>query len=224
MDDGLHAKLTIIPFEDTETIQMGPPAGPPFVAQFNPETFAIANEMEYEPTQPPPGDDGSEAKFRNIKPRSFDFEFLLDGTGADGGQKREVMAQIELFKLTVSFYGKIHRPRFLVVTWGTFIATCVLEKFTITYKLFRPDGTPLRALIAATFREHKPKALSELLANKSSPDVGHSHIVKSDEHIALITHRIYKDPRYYIHVAEKNNLNNLRQIETGKRLYLPPIV
>ena len=51
MDDGLHAKLTIIPFEDTETIQMGPPAGPPFVAQFNPETFAIANEMEYEPTQ-----------------------------------------------------------------------------------------------------------------------------------------------------------------------------
>jgi hypothetical protein len=223
MEDGLLTKLTIIPFEDSETIQMGPPAGPPFVVQFNPETFSFTNEMEYEPIQPPPGDDGSEAKFRNIKPRSFDFEFLLDGTGANG-EKREVLAQIELFKLTVSFYGKIHRPRFLVLTWGRFIVTCVLEKFTITYKLFRPNGLPLRAVISATFREHKPKVLSELLANKSSPDIGHSRLVRGGEHLALITHRVYKDPRYYFHVAESNNLNNLRHIESGKTLYLPPII
>jgi hypothetical protein len=223
MEDGLLAKLTIIPFEDSENIQMGPPAGPPFVVQFNPETFAIANEIDYEPVQPPPGDDGSEAKFKNIKPRTFDFEFLLDGTGANG-EKREVLAQIELFKLTVSFYGKIHRPRFLVLLWGSFIATCVLESFTITYKLFRPDGTPLRAVLSATFREHKPKALSALLANKSSPDVSHSHLVKGGEHIALITHSLYKDPRYYFHVAEINNLNNLRQMESGKTLYLPPLI
>ncbi len=222
MADGLLAKLTILPFEDSENVQIGPPAGPPFVAQFNPESFTINNEIELGPEQPAQGDDGDEAKFKSIKPRSFSFDFLLDGTGA-GGTQIEVLAQIELFKLTVGFSGKIHRPRFLVLNWGTFIATCVLESFSLNYKLFRANGTPLRAVLSATFKEHKPKALKELLKNLSSPDIVHAHGVKQGEHLSLITYRIYKDPRYYFQVGEANQLDNLRHVDFGATLYLPPI-
>jgi nucleoid-associated protein YgaU len=222
MADGLHVKLTIIPFEDSENVQMGPPAGPPFVAQFNPESFTLNNEIEFGPEEPAHGDDGEEAKFKSIKPRTFSFEFMLDGSGATG-EKREVLLQIELFRATAGFSGTIHRPRFLVLNWGPFIATCVLESFSITYKLFRPDGTPLRAVLSASFREHKPKALKELLKNLASPDIIQAHVVKEGEHLSLITHRIYKDPRYYFHVAEKNGLNNLRQLATGKTVYFPPL-
>jgi len=220
--DGLLAKLTIIPFEDSETVQFGPPAGPPFIAPFNPESFTLNNEVAFASEGPPPGDDGDEAKFNSIKPRTFAFEFLLDGTGASG-LKIEVLAQIELFKLTVGFSGKMHRSRFLVLNWGTFIATCVLESFSINYKLFNPNGLPLRAVLSASFREHKPKALKELIKNLSSPDITHSHEVKQGEHLSLITHGVYKDPQYYYHVAEMNELNNLRVLETGKALHFPPL-
>lgn len=220
MLDGFHAKLTIIPFEDSETIQKGPPAGPPFIAQFNPESFTITDEFDYSPQEPKAqGDVGGEAKYQGIKPRTFSFDLLLDGTGA-AGDKKEVLEQLILFRQTVGFSGKIHRPHFLVLTWGTFIATCALESYSVNYKLFRPDGTPLRAVLSASFREHRDSKLNELLKNLMSPDVTHAHLVKGGEHLSLITHQVYKDPRYYFQVAEKNGLNNLRQVKTGTTLYL----
>lgn len=223
MSDGVLLKLTILPFEDSENVQLGAPAGPPFVAQFNPESFTVSNQAEYGPDQPADGDTGSEAKFKSLKPRTFGFDLLLDGTGADGKPKREVTAQIQLFRLTTGFSGKIHRPHFLVITWGTFLATCVLESWSINYKLFRSDGTPLRAVLSATFREHTDSKLGELTKNLSSPDIIHAHTVRGGEHLSLITHRIYKDPRYYLHVADANGLDNLRHLETGTNLQLPPV-
>jgi nucleoid-associated protein YgaU len=222
MADGLLVKLTIIPFEDSETVQMGPPAGPPFIAQFNPESFTVNNEFEYGTADPTQGADGTEGKFKGIKPRTFSFEFLLDGTGAQGA-KFEVLAQVELFKQTVGFSGEIHRPPFLVLAWGSFIATCVLESFSVAYKLFRPNGTPLRATLSASFREHKDKSLMALLMNLTSPDVLHAHLVKKGENLPLITHRVYKDPRYYYHVAEANGLDTVRAVAAGTALHLPPL-
>ncbi|HFA49696.1 MAG TPA: hypothetical protein ENJ95_11860 [Bacteroidetes bacterium] len=222
MADGFHAKLTIIPFEDSETIQIPIPSGPPFVAQFNPESLSLSTEFEYGPEEPAQGDDGDEAKFKNVKQGNFSIDLFLDGTGASG-EKREVLAQIEWFKATVGFYGKIHRPRFLLVTWGTFVATCVLESYSINYKLFRPDGTPLRATLSATFREHKPKAVKELLKNLSSPDITHAHQVKEGDHLSLLAYRVYKEPAYYFQIAQANELNTIRKIKTGSTLYLPPV-
>jgi len=222
MADGQLVRLTITPFDDSENVQSDAPAGPPFTAQFNPESFTVNSEIEFGPDKPAHGDDGEEAKFEAIKPRSFAFDFLLDGTGA-AGQKVEVSGQIEAFKATVGFAGNIHRPRFLVLNWGTFIATCVIESFSLNYKLFRPDGTPLRVVLSASFREHKPKELKERTKNLQSPDILHAHLVKEGEHLSLITHRVYKDPHFYLQVAEANGLDTVRTLQTGSTLYLPPV-
>ncbi len=223
MRDGLIDKLKIIPFEDSETLQARRPSGPPFIAQFNPESFSVSTEFEIGPDAPAQGDDGEEAKFKSIKPRTFGFDFLLDGTGATG-EKRDVIKEIKLFEGTVGFSGQIHRPRFLELAWGTFAATCALETYSVNYKLFTPNGAPLRAVISATFKEHKPIELRERKKNKSSPDIAHLHSVKDKEHLTLITWQIYKNPKYYYHVAEANNLNNLRKVEKGTALLLPPQV
>jgi contractile injection system tube protein len=220
--DGLLVKLIILPFEDSDTVQAGPPAGPPFIAQFNPETLTLNNEIELGPETPPQGDDGGEAKYKGIKPRTFNIELLLDGTGASG-PGLDVILQVLLFRETVGFSGKVHRPRFLVLNWGTFIATCVLESFSINYKLFRPDGTPLRAVLSAAFREHKSKALNALLANLSSPDVTHARQIKQDEHLSFLTYQIYKDPRFYMQVAGANALDTVRHLDAGRNLYFPPL-
>jgi nucleoid-associated protein YgaU len=219
MTDGLLAKLTIIPFDDSNNVQTGSPSGPPFIAQFNPETFALNNVIKYESENVAQGQVGAEAKFNHIDARTFNFELLLDGTGAAGGI-RDVLQDIQNFKLTVGFRGVTHRPTFLVLNWGTFLFTCVLESYTVTYKLFRPNGTPLRATIAASFKEHRSNELGALLSNLSSPDIVHSHLVKSGEHLSLIAYRVYKDSQYYIDVARTNNLDNIRKLEVGKTIHL----
>lgn len=229
-------KLTILPFDDSETIQAGSPSGPPFVAQFNPETYTDTTEIELAPTEPAHGDAGQEAKFKAVKPKTFTLELLLDGTGyspapppagaldaAAPSSGLSVVSQIELFKAATGFSGNIHRPRFLMLVWGKLAVTCVLETFSIAYKLFTPEGLPLRATISATFKEHKDNTQAELEKNLASPDIQHAHVVLEGEHLSTVVHGIYKSPRHYISVAEANGLDTVRRIQTGSTLFLPPL-
>ncbi len=196
-------KLTILPFDDSRTVQAGPPSGPPFIAQFNPETYTDSTEVEIAPTEQAHGDAGQEAKFAAIKPRNWSFDLLLDGTGYSpapppGGALDavapstglSVVAQIEAFKLTTGFSGGVHRPRYLMLVWGSLAVTCVLQSFSIAYKLFSPEGLPLRATLTASFLEHKDNAQAELEKNLSSPDIQHAHVDKEGEILPTVVHGI----------------------------------
>lgn len=232
---GALLKLTIIPFEDSEG-GMGPPAGPPFIVQFNPETYTDTTEFKYGPDEPPQGASGAEAKFERVNPKKYSFELLLDGTGVSPAPPPagaldalapstglSVVAQIELFKLTVGFSGNVHRPRFLMLVWGRLVVTTVLESYSVAYKLFSPAGLPLRATLSTTFREHTPKGFGELLKNLASPDIKHAHQVLEGEHLSTIVHRFYKDPAHYMAVADANELDTVRHVAPGRALYLPPV-
>ena len=233
--DGALLKLTILPFEDSENA-LGPPAGPPFVVQYNPETYTDTTEFKYGPDEPPAGASGSEAKFERVNPKKYSFELMLDGTGVSPAPPPagafdalvpasglSVVAQIELFKLTVGFAGNIHRPRFLMLVWGRLVVTAVLESYSVAYKLFSPAGLPLRATLSTTFREHTPKDFGALLKNLASPDVEHAHQVLEGEHLSKIVHDAYKEPRHYIAVAKENKLDTVRHVHPGSAIYMPPV-
>jgi nucleoid-associated protein YgaU len=229
-------KLTIIPFEsDTDATVMGPPAGPPFIVQFNPETYTDTTEFKYAET-PAQGESEPEAKFQSVSPKKYTFELMLDGTGATPAplpagaldaiapsSGLSVIAQIELFKLTVGFSGNVHRPRFLMLVWGRLVATTVLETYSIAYKMFTPEGLPLRATLSATFRAHTPKGLGALLQNLASPDIDHVRQVREGEHLSAIVNAVYNDPAYYLAVAAANALDTVRTIAPGSALHLPPV-
>jgi hypothetical protein len=233
--DGALLKLTIIPFEESEG-PMGPPAGPPFIVQFNPETYTDTTEFKYGPNDLPQGASGSEATYEGVNPRKFSFELMLDGTGVSPAPPPagaldavapstglSVVAQIELFKLTVGFSGNVHRPRFLMLVWGRLLVTTVLESYSIAYKVFSPAGLPLRATMSVTFREHTPKGFGEFLKNLASPDIDHAHLVREGERLSKIVYDVYKDPSYYIAVARENGLDTVRTVAPGTPLYLPPL-
>lgn len=233
--DGALLKLTIIPFDEA-TGSMGPPSGPPFVVQFNPETYTDTTEFTYAPGEPPQGSAGSEAKFNTVNPKKYSFELMLDGTGVSPAPPPagaldavapssglSVLAQVELFKLTVGFSGNVHRPRFLMLVWGRLLVTTVLESYSIAYKLFSPAGLPLRATMSVTFREHTPKGFGEFLKNLASPDINHAHQVREGEHLTKIVHDVYKDPAFYVAVAMENQLDTVRALAPGSALYLPPV-
>lgn len=233
--DGAVLKLTILPFEDVDGV-LGPPAGPPFIAQFNPETYTDTTEYAYSDEQKPQGEAGGEQKFWSINPKKYSFEILLDGTGISPAPPPagaldavapstglSVVAQLELFKQTVGFKGEMHRPPFLMLVWGRLIATTVLETYSVAYKLFAPSGLPLRATLSATFREHIPKGMGALLKNLASPDIHHAHQVIDGDRLPTIVNEVYKDPAHYIDVAAANELDSIRALRPGHILQLPPV-
>lgn len=233
--DGAVLKLTILPFKDVEGV-LGPPAGPPFIAQFNPETYTDTTEYAFPETEKPQGEAGGEQKFWSINPKKYSFEILLDGTGISAAPPPagaldavapstglSVVAQLELFKQTVGFKGEMHRPPFLMLVWGRLIATTVIETYSVAYKLFSPAGLPLRATLSATFREHIPKGMGALLKNLASPDIHHAHQVVEGDRLPTIVYSTYKDTAHHVAVAAANQLDSLRALRPGEVLQLPPV-
>jgi hypothetical protein len=233
--DGALLKLTIIPFKDDTTGVLGPPAGPPFIAQFNPETYTDTTEFQYaEPKEA--GASTAEAKFDRIAPKKFSFELLLDGTGvmpapppagafdlAVPSSGLSVVAQLELFKLTVGFRNESHRPNFLLLLWGRLIAFTAIEGYSIAYKLFSPAGLPLRATLSASFREHVPKALAALMQNLASPDIEHAHRMREGDHLSRVVDQVYGTPVHTIDVARANGFDTIRDVAPGTPVYMPPV-
>jgi len=213
-------KLSILAFTDPKFEQAGPPVGF-YRAMFNPEKFNVRHVFNYDSTEAD-GSTGSTNRFKNIEPHEYTFEFVIDGTGASG-ETREVFADLELFKYTVGYYGNIHRPHYLMLVWGTFIARCVMKEMTVNYELFRSNGIPLRATIHAKFRQQSESLLEALINKISSPDLTHVRVAVDGDNLPLMTQRIYKSTDYYLDVARANNLNTVRKIDAGDKVNFPPL-
>ena len=215
----LPFNLKIIPISTS-----GFPIGIPFIAMFNPESFAINEEIDWN-AQCPPGNQGSDYLYNKTKPRKFTIEFTLDGTGVNtNGIKIPVTAQIILFRAaTTGIRGDLHRPNFLLVQYGTFINTCILNSSTVTYTMFDMFGLPIRARVSASFTERTVKTLSDILGMLSSPDLTHKVEVKQGDTLPLLTYNTYNNQTYYLQVAKVNKLKNFRNLKAGTTLVFPPI-
>lgn len=194
-----------------------------FTVLFNPENYSRKYAVKYKDRQGA-GDTASPQVFESIEPETFDFTFTLDGTGA-AIAKVEVHKEVEHFlDVTGRNNGDIHRPPYVLVSWGTMLIKGVLKSADINFKLFAPDGTPLRAEIKASFAGAMEDQRRVAEANNNSPDLTHARIVKEGDHLPLMVAEIYNSPaQYYLQVAASNQLNNFRRLRTGQQLIFPPV-
>ena len=211
--------LTIIPMQDIGAVPM--PAGPPYFTQFAPERHQ-QNDRQNMPRRHAQGENEPEAFFAGSEGEDFEFDVIIDGTGS-GGSKREVLVDVEWLKTTTGFNGILHHPNYLLIVWGTFIRTAVLQNMTVNNTMFRPDGSPLRAEVKLSFRKHVPKIQSLLESRLSSPDLTQQRIFRKGDRLDLLCNRHYRDHRYHIAVAEANGLTSFRFTEPGSEIVLPPI-
>ncbi|MEO7997238.1 MAG: hypothetical protein ABI852_07310 [Gemmatimonadaceae bacterium] len=193
-----------------------------FEAFLNPGEITFAYEIDYA-AQQGLGTTNTRANFLRVKPGDLTIAFFLDGTGASG-QLMDVTQAVAQFQLVTGYTGDEHRPHYLTVGWGTLpIRKCVLKSASIAYKLFRPDGSPLRAVISATFTERVDDQTRVAVTGDKSPDLTHVHLVKAGETLPALCQKFYGDVAYYTDVAAFNKLNNFRQLEPGIRLIFPPL-
>lgn len=218
-------------FEDTKKISSGE-----FTVLVNPEGYNRSYKIKFKEQQAS-GTKAQQMKFEKVEPEDIELEFLFDKTGAlpgtfkakdDAGIKQEssegVWPDIEKFKKVVYDYkGDIHQPPYLIIQWGELIFKCVLREMTINFKLFRPDGTPLRAVAKAKFTQTVENELRVRQEGKKSPDITHVRIVKEGDTLPMLCNQVYEDPAYYIQVAKVNNLFNFRYLEPGTKIFFPPI-
>jgi hypothetical protein len=229
--EGMLSKLTILAFLDCDYTK---PAGVYF-AQVNPDRYTLDYAVELAPDQAA-GTSGKNAVFHLKEPEKLSFEFLFDSTGVvdpglsihgaarEFGYDTGVEYDISLFKkFLLEVDGKTHQPKYLILRWGGLLFKCVLETLSIEYTLFKPDGTPIRAIAKANFKGSIPDLLRLAKDKLSSPDLTHTREVKASDTLLNLCNDIYSDPALYIKIAEINHLTNFRKLRTGRKVYFPPI-
>jgi hypothetical protein len=202
-----------------------------FTVLINPEHYTQTYKISYSDIQAP-GSSGGSPNFCKVPSQTVEFELIFDGTGVVGSQLPGVVPytadgvadQLKKFKeLVYDFEGEIHSPKYLELAWGTFLFTCRLTALTLTYTLFKPDGTPLRARAKTTFISYNDETELALSANKSSPDLSHVLTVKAGDTLPLICYDIYGSSAYYFQVARVNGLSDFRNLVAGTHLLFPPL-
>ncbi len=225
---GSLEKMTITAYSDGKFSKQ---VGKPFPVYINPEKYTQDYRICYNNVQAQ-GSPGGSPDFNKIADEKMSFELVFDGTGVipspipgvvpyteDG-----IKTQIDEFKkLVFNYNGNIHSPNFLKLAWGTMLFKCRLTTLNLTYTLFKPDGTPLRARANVNFVGYTDEVELAKQANKSSPDLSHLVTVKGGDTLPLMCYGIYGSSAYYIQVARVNKLTDFRSLRVGMQLLFPPL-
>jgi hypothetical protein len=193
-----------------------------FSAYVNPNEITLSYEMEYDSAQGS-GTTNSRMTFKKLKPGELSLTFFIDGTGANG-HLIDVQQKIEQFQTVTGYNGNIHRPNYLKVVWGALqVKRCILKSASIAYKMFKPDGIPLRAVITANFTDNSDDQTRVALTQDQSPDLTHLRLVKTGDTLPGLCYQIYGDPNYYLEVARANQIDNFRHLAPGSKIFFPPL-
>lgn len=198
-----------------------------FNTLMNPETYRIRYEVSQNQNQAH-GTSSTAPRFNKTLPEDLQLDFVFDRSGVIKGFADEngigIIDDIEKFKkIVLDYNGNQHKPNYLVISWGSLLFKGSLKDMEITYKLFKPDGTPIRANIHATFKGFIEDNLRVARENNNSPDLTHIRVVGEGDTLPLMTFRIYGDSKYYLEVAKANKLVNFRKLTPGQQIFFPPI-
>ena len=224
---GSGGKMLILAFADSKKAETGgkDDAVASIEALINPETYTLGYKLQFSQGGQGQGTSGKQLKYEYTEPADMSFEFLFDNTGIIDGQTRDSIADdLKKFKeVLVDYQGNSHEPRHFKLVWGTLIFKGRVTAVDITYKLFKADGTPIRATAKVTFKssiEEEKRAAKE---DKQSPDLTQTVLVKAGDTLPQLCYKIYGDPRYYLQVADRNGISNFRTLAPNSRIVFPPI-
>lgn len=193
-----------------------------FHAYVNPNEITLSYEIEYDNKQGT-GTNNSRMEFKKAKPGDMSLTFFIDGTGANG-HPIDVQEKIEAFQKVTGYNGDIHRTNYLKVMWGKLqVKRCVLKSASITYKLFKSSGIPLRAVITANFTDNSDDQTRVAMAQDQSSDLTHVRVIKAGDNLPALCDKIYGNPCYYLEVARANRLDNFRRLTPGMKIFFPPL-
>lgn len=223
-------KLKLTGFKDKLYNDLADTEPNPIEVLINPDGYKRGMGLIYT-DDPAAGASGKARAYNRDLGESLQLTMIFDGTGTVPEMNADPSAPFktvdeqvdELRRIAYSVNGDIHKPNYVEIAWGTLLFKGQLTKLGIDYRIFTPEGVPLRATITTEFIGYHENLDSRTAQNRRSPDLTHAIVVKAGDALPLLCHRIYGDSRYYLAVAAHNGLDDFRALAPGTMLLFPPL-
>ena len=237
MVDIINGKLEKMEFHFFHTPEMTAPPYETRKVMYNPNELKLEYTNTY--NSGCPIRDGAVSQ-KNVmrNPRKLTVNLTFDATGASPStpvlgsvvqnltstfKKPDIHQDIQKFLSAMNINGESHAATYAMVVWGKMKFPCVFTSASVTYKLFRHDGVPLRAVLTLGLLEHIDYEIYKKELRLLSPDLTRAHIVVEGDRIDALCQKYYGDPSLYLEIARVNSLTNKRKLTPGETLLFPPI-
>jgi hypothetical protein len=110
-------------------------------------------------------------------------------------------------------------PPVLLFSWGRLNFKCVLESVSQKFTMFLNDGIPARATLIVTLKEFEPVEIEIERGLFIGPPTIHN--MAEGETLSGIAGAVLGDPAAWREIAELNNIDNPRKIQSGIQLIIP---
>jgi nucleoid-associated protein YgaU len=189
---------------------------------FNPEEYTVNRDIQYAQIAVP-GLSAPVVQFVHGNAQTLDMELFLDtleknSQAPAGSDVRKLVEKITSF---MDIDPTVHAPPPVLFTWASLSFTCVLQKASQKFIMFKPDGTPVRAKLQVTFSEFRNVDMEAKEVKRQTADYSKLHTVCDGDSLALIAWREYGRPTAWRPIALRNGLDDPRHLKTGDVLVLP---
>lgn len=125
-----------------------------------------------------------------------------------------------------------HQPAVSLV-WGKFTEDTsnqaahmyfMVQSLSVTYSMFLPDATPVRALVTLNLVQHQTFQDQASATPKESPDHAKLYTVRRGDTLQGIATAEYDNPGEWRRIAELNNIDDPMMLRPGTKLLVPPIL
>lgn len=194
------------------------------VCHFNPDQLSLTKTITWN-EETTTGGDASQLTFGGGKAEDLTIPLLFDTTDTGKDVRKSYKALLDLAMVDQSKKDRKTNkgePSLCRFEWGKFLSfTAVITQITQKFIMFKADGTPVRAEVSVTFKqvEQKPKRQNPTTRSETRK----IWVVHEGETLDWIAYQEYGNPAHWHHIAETNNLDNPRDLQSGQVLKLVPL-
>lgn len=205
----------------------------PLACWFNPSQYAISKANQWHAI-PVVGASLPAIQFGGGLARELTLELLFDASDDPSQDVRSVTDRLFLMMEVAEQAGtaaNAGRPPTVVFSWGSTVSfKAVSRRLDVQYTLFRPDGTPIRAICALTLVQVEKAnsrsgngptpAQNPTTRANTRPAV---HEVIEGDSLASIAYAAYGDPTRWREIARANAIDDPLVLERGRALVVPEV-
>jgi hypothetical protein len=197
--------------------------GPTLECYFNPTEYSISksNDWKYKTVT---GTSFSPPEFGGGQPRQIELSLLFDQTFPPYTMpvRESTAALLDMMEVPSGKTGGSPTavPPFVTFEWGRLVFKGACVSLSVTYKLFEPNGDPLRADVKLTLKQAEAAQQGQNPTTRAAAGYG-VHRVRDGDTLPSISYQAYGDATKWRLIAEANGVDNPLHLRRGRTLSLP---